>query len=637
VHGDLRYAESDMPSTAWAYYPTTNAAGGDSWYNNSKNWYDNPAKGNYAWLTMIHETGHALGLKHPHEVSGAFGAMPTDKDSLEYSVMSYRSYIGASTTSGYTNGSTSFPQTLMMYDIAAVQKMYGANYTTNAGDTTYTWSPTTGQLFVNGVGMGAPAGNKIFMTLWDGGGNDTYDFSNYTTNLKIDLEPGDWSSTSTTQLASLGSGEIAAGNIANALLFNNNAASLIENAVGGIGSDTIIGNAADNRLTGGKGNDVLDGGAGNDTAVYSGQQVDYSWLLNGDDSWTVADLRSGSPDGTDTLKRIEFLQFSDGLMALDSFSTDTPTGVNTSPVASIDSYVTVKNKALVVATSLGVLANDLDVDGDPLTAILVNKPKKGTLSLAEDGSFVYTPAKNFVGKVTFTYKANDGTATSDAMTVTLIVAKTAAAAAAGKINNKILVADDAFQTTKAIKLVVDANDGVLANDIAVDGGTLKAMLVSGSKKGKVALAGDGSFEFTPNKAYAGTTSFTYKVTDGNGVSHVATAKIKVVSPPKVKKGNDSDHGDIWDDQIPALARLDAAPTLAFADLPESIGAGLAKVVGVASLIVGSDSMLAYLLTTISGLGSVQSHVEAPSTDVAIGDISSLPDFVGAFASDFGMM
>ena len=95
--------------------------GGDAWFNNSSHWYNNPVVGNYAWLTIIHETGHLLGLKHPQDVSGSFGAAPVSADSLEYSVMSYRSYIGASTTGGLTNATWSFPQTLMMYDIAALQ------------------------------------------------------------------------------------------------------------------------------------------------------------------------------------------------------------------------------------------------------------------------------------------------------------------------------------------------------------------------------------------------------------------------------------------------------------------------------------------------------------------------------------
>jgi len=314
-HGDLRYAESDAPGTAWAYYPSTSALGGDVWANNSRNYYDNPLKGTYGYQTFLHETGHAMGLKHPQDAKGAFGAMPADHDSLEYSVMSYRSYVGAPLT-GYTAGSTSYPQTLMIYDIAALQLLYGANYTTNAGNTAYTWNPLTGQMAINGVGQGAPAGNKIFMTIWDGGGIDTYDFSNYATNLLVNLQPGSWTTASSAQLASLGGGHYAAGNIANALLYNNNSASLIENAVGGSGTDTLTGNNAGNNLTGGGGNDVLDGAAGSDIAVYSGMFANYTVMQNANGSWSIVDLRTGSPDGTDTLWNIETLQFSNLLQAL---------------------------------------------------------------------------------------------------------------------------------------------------------------------------------------------------------------------------------------------------------------------------------------------------------------------------------
>ena len=139
---------------------------------------------------------------------------------------------------------------------------------------------------------------------------DTYDFSNYTTALTVNLQPGGWTTASTTQLAYLGSGHYAAGNIANALLYNNNPASLIENAIGGTGNDVMTGNIADNHFTGGGGNDVFDGGSGNDSAIYSGLTSDYSWSRNANGSWTITDLRTGSLDGADTLWNLEFLQFS---------------------------------------------------------------------------------------------------------------------------------------------------------------------------------------------------------------------------------------------------------------------------------------------------------------------------------------
>jgi serralysin len=446
LHGDLRYAESDAPSTAWAYYPSTAAAGGDAWFNNSKNWYDAPAKGNYGWLTMLHETGHALGLKHAHEARGAFAAMPTDRDSLEYTVMSYRSYVGGSTTSGYTNGSGSYPQTLMMYDIAALQKLYGANYATNAADTVYSWSASTGQLSINGVGQGAPVANKVFMTLWDGGGNDTYDFSGYAGGVSVNLAPGGWSTSSVTQLASLASGKLAIGNIANALLYNGNAASLIENAVGGAGNDTLVGNLADNKLTGGAGSDSLEGGAGSDTSLYSGRSTDYSWLRAADGSWTVTDLRAGAPDGVDKLINMEWLQFADLKVELGTSTSPPPpepppvVDVDAAPIAANDSYATGKNTKLSVSAASGVLKNDTDADGDPLSAALVSGPAKGSLSLKADGSFVYTPARNFTGSVSFTYKTSDADGATGTATVTISVG--AVAAQKGRGGGHETISDD---------------------------------------------------------------------------------------------------------------------------------------------------------------------------------------------------
>jgi serralysin len=181
--------------------------------------------------------------------------------------MTYRSYPGGSVDGGYTNETFGYAQTLMMLDIAALQKIYGeANYTFNATDSVYMWSQTTGEMSINGVGQGAPGGgiggsaNRIFMTVWDGGGDDTYDFSNYMMpggGLNIDLRPGEWTMTNSSQTANLGNGHFARGNIANALLFEGNTDSAIENAKGSNSTDTMIANQVANHLTGNGGNDIF--------------------------------------------------------------------------------------------------------------------------------------------------------------------------------------------------------------------------------------------------------------------------------------------------------------------------------------------------------------------------------------------
>ncbi len=93
-------------------------------------------------------------------------------------------------------------------------------------------------------------------------------------------------------------------------------------------------------------------------------------------------------------------------------------GTNAAPAASSDLYATPKNTAMVVAAP-GVLGNDSDTESDPLSAVLVTPPASGSLVLNSDGSFSYTPANNFTGTTSFTYKTNDGEDNSAIVTVSL--------------------------------------------------------------------------------------------------------------------------------------------------------------------------------------------------------------------------
>ena len=258
--GRITLANTSDPGTAYGYSPGAAPEAGDVFLGPSG---QAPKAGNYDWMTVIHEVGHALGLKHPQEVAG-YATLPSEMDRMEDTVMSYNSYVGQS-EAGYANARWDFAQTFMARDIAALQRMYGADYDSNAGDTVYRWSPTSGTTWIDGAAAVSPGANRIFLTIWDGGGTDTYDLSGYRSGVVVDLAPGGHSRLSDSQTARLGPWDEAEGNVYNAFLFGRDSRSLIETAIGGSGDDSLSGNAAGNRLEGRGGNDALAGGTGADT------------------------------------------------------------------------------------------------------------------------------------------------------------------------------------------------------------------------------------------------------------------------------------------------------------------------------------------------------------------------------------
>jgi VCBS repeat-containing protein len=194
-------------------------------------------------------------------------------------------------------------------------------------------------------------------------------------------------------------------------------------------------------------------------------------------------------------------------------------GGNVPPVARADAYTTGEDQVLNVAAPTGVLANDLDANSDPLTAVLVSGVSTGTLALQPDGSFGYTPPPEFSGTVSFTYQADDGAARSSTTTVTIAV---------NAVNDAPAAQADSFTTAEDTTLSVTGN-GVLGNDTDAEGDALTAHLVRNVTNGTLQLNANGSFTYSPPANFAGTTTFTYSAHDASGQSAAATVTITVTA------------------------------------------------------------------------------------------------------------
>lgn len=199
--------------------------------------------------------------------------------------------------------------------------------------------------------------------------------------------------------------------------------------------------------------------------------------------------------------------------------TITINGVNDAPIATVDSYTATEDEPLSVSAEDGVLVNDTDLEGDPLTATLVTSTTRGSVSLNPDGSFTYTPEANFNGTDSFTYSASDGTLSSEPVTVTITVEGA---------NDSPVASEDSYDVEEDSELSIDA-PGVLANDTDVDGDALTAVLVAGPEHGTFSFNADGSFTYTPAGDFNGTDQFTYKANDGTTDSEATTVTLNVAA------------------------------------------------------------------------------------------------------------
>ena len=166
---------------------------------------------------------------------------------------------------------------------------------------------------------------------------------------------------------------------------------------------------------------------------------------------------------------------------------------------------------------VGVLKNDLDVDGDRLSANVTKQPENGLLIFNSNGSFTYTPNPGFSGSDTFQYKAFDGKLTSGLATANIIV------------DSRPIAIADQFRTNEDEPLVTTKESGVLSNDHDPEGSKLSAILLNPTENGEVFFNEDGSFRYIPSANFHGEDGFSYKISDGKLQSDTVAVKIIVDS------------------------------------------------------------------------------------------------------------
>ena len=179
------------------------------------------------------------------------------------------------------------------------------------------------------------------------------------------------------------------------------------------------------------------------------------------------------------------------------------------PVATDDTATTVVGTPITTTATTGVLAND---SGSSLTAGGASAPAHGTVALASDGSYVYTPQAGYSGTDSFTYTATDEAGQTSPATVRISITPTGTA--------------DTASTAANTTLTVPAR-GVLAND---SGSALTAALNTTAAHGTVTLASDGSYTYVPETGFSGTDTFTYRATDGAG-QRTAPVQVTITVTP----------------------------------------------------------------------------------------------------------